>query len=266
MRRLIVSIPHSGERVPPETPWLQSLPEPVLMCDVDRFVDQLYRPTLLRLKIQHVLTDWHRYVVDLNRLAGDHDVSTVIGSTNPAGSFARGIHWAHTTKQDALMNAPISQELHQQLIAKYFEPFHSNIKKLVAELVGAGIREILHLDLHSMPSIGTSEHRDPGQKRADVVISDNRGRSAAPELFQMVTSAFQKTGFTVAVNWPYYGGRITEVYGQPQSHHHAIQVELNRALYMDETSKKSLPALWPSLQRLLDQAIEEVQRNFEGRA
>ncbi len=262
MRQLIVSIPHSGEKVPAETPWLQGLPESVLMCDVDRYVEDLYRGTLSHLEIQHVTTEWHRYVVDLNRLAEDHDASTVEGSPNPAGQFRRGIHWAHTTKHDVLLAAPISMRLHQQLILKYFDPFHQNLRETFQRARNRGVLEILHLDLHSMPSVGTSEHRDPGQRRADVVISDNKGKSTDPEFFELVCGAYQKAGFSVAKNWPYFGGRITEFYGRPSEQHHAIQVELNRALYMDETTKKARRELWPPLEKKLEQALQQIQGEF----
>ena len=98
MKAFFISIPHSGERVPPEAVWLQGLPEGVLMCDVDRYVDRLYQPVVDGLKLGLVKTQWHRYVVDLNRLAEDVDADSVEGSTNASGKFTTGLHWVKTTR------------------------------------------------------------------------------------------------------------------------------------------------------------------------
>src|ERR1700749_4203771 len=93
MKPFFISIPHSGERIPAETTWLHGLPEPVVMCDVDRFVDRLYQPVLEATQLDCVKTEWHRYVVDLNRLPDDVDADSVIGSKNPSGKFTTGLHW-----------------------------------------------------------------------------------------------------------------------------------------------------------------------------
>ena len=74
MKALFVSVPHAGEEVPREVSWLQNLPEPVLMCDVDRYVNWLYAPAVEQLGLDAVIAKYHRYVVDLNRFAEDHDV------------------------------------------------------------------------------------------------------------------------------------------------------------------------------------------------
>ena len=86
----MVTIPHSGEKIPPEATWLMGLPEEILMCDVDRFVDRLYVPALTALKIPFIKTDWHRYVVDLNRIPQDVDAASVEGASSAAGLHNRG--------------------------------------------------------------------------------------------------------------------------------------------------------------------------------
>ena len=258
MRPLLVSIPHSGEQVPQEATWLHGLPEPILMCDVDRYVDQLYVENLSRLKIPHVVTPWHRYVVDLNRLPEDVDQDSVIGSKNASGQFTTGLHWVKTTKGDVLMTEPIAQELHQLLVKNYYEPFHAQVKKNYADFREQGHQKIYHMDLHSMPSMGTKAHRDPGEKRKAIVVSDFNGKSCEAWFKDLVISAFQSAGFEVGYNWPYIGGRVTQIYGQPQLGQHALQVELNRAYYMNEETKKIKPELVPGLSQSLGQAITEI--------
>ena len=250
MKPLLITIPHSGEKIPTEVTWLKGLSEAHVMCDVDRFVDRLYLPTVQRLELPYVVTDWHRYVVDLNRLPEDVDVDSVEQSPNPSGSFTSGLHWVKTTTGLTLMPVPISQELHLQLVARYFRPFHAAIEAHYNNMRAAGHRQIFHLDLHSMPSLGTAAHRDPGQIRAEIVVSDFNGKSSNAKFKDLVVEAYTQAGFQVAYNWPYIGGRVTQQYGQPQNGQHAIQVELRRNLYMDEITKQLLPSHYDLSQRL----------------
>jgi N-formylglutamate amidohydrolase len=258
MKPFFISIPHSGEQVPPEVTWLKNLPEPVLMCDVDRYVDRLYGPTIAELKIPLVKTEWHRYVVDLNRIPEDIDMDSVTGSTNPAGKFTTGLHWVKTTRGLRLIPEPMSFEFHQKLVADYFQPFHDRLAARYANFRKSGAEKIYHIDAHSMPSLGTGAHRDPGQTRADIVVSDWEGRSCETWFKDLVIEGYRQADLNVAYNWPYLGGRVTQVYGQPAKGQHAIQVEISRALYMDEENKKWLPDRAEKLIKKLDCAIRYI--------
>ncbi len=260
-----VSIPHSGEQVPAEVSWLQGLPEVTLMRDVDRFVDKLYQESLQQLAIPSIVTPWHRYVVDLNRKPDQYDATAVLGATEPAGQFSRGLHWSVTTHKEVLIPQPMSQELHEQLVEKYYKPFHESVqgmRKTMKQQLGV----VYHLDLHSMPSVGTELHSDPGETRAEVVVSDFHGASAEPFYRDLVMESYQKAGFQVAYNWPYVGGGITQMYGEPASGFHTIQVELNRAQYMDETSKKLDPVKSSAMQKKLHKALQGVQQGLQEKA
>lgn len=235
---LIVTIPHSGEKIPSQTPWLKNLPEEILMCDVDRYVDFLYEPALQKLQVPYLKTEWHRYAADLNRLPEDVDASSVLGNKNPAGSFSRGFHWVITTYKHPLMTEPMGPETHDELVKLVYEPFHAGVRKMYQDLHRQGHKKTYHIDAHSMPSLGTSEHRDPGELRADIVVSDSKGKSCDPHFKDLVVAAYVTAGFKVGYNWPYFGGRVTEQYGVPSREQHTLQVEMNRALYMDEKTKK----------------------------
>lgn len=252
---LLVTIPHSGEKVPPQASWLASLPEPILMCDVDRFVDVLYEATLKKLNIPFVSTEWHRYAGDLNRLPSDVDSGTVLGHINPKGEYRRGFLWAVTTYNQPLLTAAIDPKIHEDLVKLIYEPFHENVRKLYENYESQGRKKIFHIDAHSMPSVGTKEHRDPGETRADIVVSDCHGTSCSAKFRDLVIAAYAIAGFKVAYNWPYFGGRVSEQYGEPHKNHHVIQVELNRALYMDEISKKLKPELAQTVQSKLAKAL-----------
>src|SRR6202161_3638916 len=94
---------------------------------------------------------------------------------------------------------------------------------------------VVVVDCHSMPSIGVSRDEP---RRPDVVIGDRYGTSCAALLPDMVEATMSRLGYSVGRNKPYAGGFITEHYGNPASGLHTIQLELNRAIYMDERRRE----------------------------
>lgn len=228
-----------------------------LMRDVDRYVDKLYEPVIAQLQIPAVLTSWHRYVVDLNRKPDEYDQSSVAGAPLPKGKHPKGLHWSVTTHNEVLIAKPMSPDLHDLIIRDYYNPFHQAVRELSAQLL-QNHPQIFHLDLHSMPSLGTAMHPDPGQYRAEVVISDFHGKSACSEFKEIVIRAYQEAGFQVAYNYPYVGGGITQIYGHPNLGHNTIQVELNRAVYMNEATQNIREDRFHIVQTQLGKAIEDV--------
>lgn len=263
---IFVSIPHSGEKVPNEVTWLNK-PEVTLMRDVDRFVDILYKPAIENLNLPLIQTQWHRYVVDLNRTTQDFDETAVVGAPHPKGSHPKGLHWCVTTQQEPLIEEPMTMELHNSLVENYYKPFHDSVTEMGRKLQDK-YGSVFHLDLHSMPSRGTSLHPDPGETRAEVVVSDFHGKSAIPEFKNLVMKSVQEAGFQVAYNWPYVGGGITQLYGRPNSGHNTIQIELNRALYMNEKTKKlndtQLPEIQKKLERMLSLIVDGLKDLLNG--
>jgi N-formylglutamate deformylase len=256
---LLITTPHSGERVPPEAPWLNSLEEKILMYDVDRYVDQLYAPSIRQLTIPWIGTPWHRYSCDLNRWADDVDVDSVDGAHSPSGRFPRGLLWSITTEGHRLMPRPVDRGIYEALLRRCFHPFHQALRLAASRLAAEFPHQPLYqLDLHSMPSLGTKEHRDPGERRAELVISDQDGRSCRPELMDLVEAAGHAAGFSVRRNWPYKGGRITETYGRPSEGWHCLQIELNRALYMDEFTKAKIPQRFEEISARLGRMLHQI--------
>ena len=270
---LFVSIPHSGAQIPPLADWLKNIEEAILKQDLDAFVDDLYQPALIEHSIPSVFFKWHRYSVDVNRFSTDISHLTVEKSESllKEKSGCKGkaltqnkapsdIHWHQTTKGDQLITKPLSKKKHEALIRLYFAPFHREIKDCIEKYKKTGYKNIYLLDLHSMPSQGLSFHRDKGEKRKDIVISDNEGCSCSKQFRDLVVEAYQRSGFEVALNWPYKGGAITQTYGRPALGQHCLQVELNRRLYMDEKTKRK-NINYTRVQTQLKKAIAFIMRN-----
>ncbi len=260
MRSFFVTIPHSGEFVPPEATWLHSLPEVVQMRDADRFVDQLYRPVIFDLQLPSVVATCHRYVIDLNRYANEYDEQAVVGAPFPAGKHPKGLHWCVTTLGEPLIKTPMSSKAHEHLVQQYYHPFHQQVVALSQALKSGG--DVFHLDLHSMPSKGTALHNDPGAARADIVVSDFHGKSSRSDFVELIKGAYQDAGFSISYNWPYFGGGITQMYGRPEQKHHTVQIELNRSLYMDESTQQK-NSQFDTTQAKLGQAIRAIRAGLE---
>jgi N-formylglutamate deformylase len=258
VRAFFVTIPHSGEMIPSGADWLQGLPEAVVMRDVDRFVDQLYHPVITKLKLPNIIAKCHRYVIDLNRKPDEFDMDSVQGAANLSGTHPKGLHWSVTTFGEKLIVKPMSKELHELFVKQHYLPFHESVAEMAKSFSS---KPVYHLDLHSMPSQGTTMHNDPGAQRADVVVSDFHGKSARKDFVDLIVEAYRSAGLQVAYNWPYFGGGITQMYGRPDQDHHTVQVELNRRLYMDETTKQK-SGQFIEIQNKLTQAMESIFANL----
>jgi N-formylglutamate deformylase len=132
-----------------------------------------------------------------------------------------------------------------------YKPYHRALRRLFTRIhrdFGAAIL----IDCHSMPSTAGAKDERP---RADVVLGDRYGTSCVPLVAEMVESTLRAQGYSVNRNKPYAGGFITEHYGNPAAGLHAIQLEFNRALYMDERRferSASFPRLVADLEALAD--------------
>ncbi len=122
-------------------------------------------------------------------------------------------------------------------IEALYKPYHRALRRLINKAHQA-FGTVVVVDCHSMPSIGVSRDEP---RRPDVVIGDRYGTSCASLLPDMVEQTMSALGYSVGRNKPYAGGFITEHYGNPASGLHAIQLELNRAIYMDERRRERGP-------------------------
>jgi N-formylglutamate amidohydrolase len=152
---------------------------------------------------------------------------------------------------------PVDEAL--QRIEALYKPYHRTLRQLVQRTSQAFGHAIL-IDCHSMPS--SSIGRDEAG-RADIVLGDRYGTSCAGVLTDLVERTLRSRGLAVVRNKPYAGGFITEHYGQPAHGRHALQIEINRALYMDERSL-SRRAGFDRLAQELTAVFAAVTREIEG--
>ncbi len=119
-------------------------------------------------------------------------------------------------------------------IETLYKPYHRALRRLIGKVFDT-FGTVILVDCHSMPSVGIARDEP---RRPDIVIGDRYGTSCAAHLPVVVEDAFAARGYSLGRNKPYAGGFITEHYGNPASGLHAIQIELNRAIYMNERKRE----------------------------
>jgi N-formylglutamate amidohydrolase len=229
---VVVSVPHAGVATHGFEATIS--PELDVRCDADLYVDRLYRlgePDGPEVSLAARLS---RFVCDLNRDPDDVSPGAVPEHPAARNTDGRGFVWAVTTAGVPTLARPLSLDDWRARTA-----LHATYHDALGEALGrarARFGFAVLVDGHSMPSRGRAGHKDPGRPRADVVPGDRDGTSCAPALSRLVGEHFGSRGYTVAFNEPYKGGYITAHHGRPADDVHAIQIELRRDLYMNETT------------------------------
>ena len=227
---VVVEVPHAGLSIDPLAMATLDAPARSVGMDADLYVDQLYVDAP-RLGAHLLLAQMSRYVVDLNR--GEHDIDGQAVAGASSSNFPHGLIWRRTTEGRPALTAPLTRGEFERRLDEIYRPYHRALQALLDEK-RARFGFVILLAAHSMPSSGRAGHRDTGNERA-AIVPGSRGRTSAhPEVIDCPDRLAQARGWSVTHDEPYRGGFTTAHYGQPQRHQHAVQVELNRNLYMDE--------------------------------
>ncbi len=233
---LLFNSPHSGRIYPRAFLDASRLDLVTLRRSEDTFVDELVSGVIER-GYPLMRAHFPRCYVDVNREPYELDPRMFEGrlpsfANTRSMRVAGGLGTVARVVGDAqeIYDQRISVDDALQRIESLYKPYHRTLRRLFARLhrdFGAAIL----IDCHSMPS--TTNARDD-RPRADVVIGDRYGTSCVGLLSAIVEDTLRDCGYAVSRNKPYAGGFITEHYGNPASGLHTIQLEINRALYMDE--------------------------------
>jgi N-formylglutamate amidohydrolase len=259
-----VEVPHSGLQVPPEVePEIQANPLSVLR-DSDIFVDQLYQPAP-RHGATLVVSRVSRYVVDLNRGPDEVDVAAVPKHPRARHIPARGVVWRARTDGTPLLRTPLTVEQFRRRLELYYEPYHRTLREAAAHLHKRH-GQVVILAAHSMPSTGRRALTGREVRRADVVPG-TRGRTTADaRIIDLIDLHFREAGLSVKHDDPYRGGWTTSTYGAPRRGQHAVQIELNRALYVDEQTSEIKRQEFARLQTVLAELVDKLGKMMTGAA
>lgn len=235
---VVVEIPHAGLEIPAHFRLPLIAPVRALARDADLYVDDLYEDAPLE-GATLLVARMSRYLLDLNRAENDIDASSVVGA-NSEVARPRGLVWSLTTDGERALSRPLTEaELKERLDAVH-RPYHRALRELLERKKKKfGIAVLLAA--HSMPSVGRSAHGDPGSQRADVVPGTQNRTTAAARFIDAVERHARQAGMSVKHDDPYRGGYATRSHGRPDEGVHAVQVELARRLYMDESTLRKRP-------------------------
>lgn len=240
---LVFSSPHSGAVYPRRFLAATRLDAMTLRRSEDAYVDELFAGVvargapLIRARFPRAYLDLNRepYELDPRMFDGRLPVFANTRSVRVAGGLGTIARIVGDSQEIYSERLKVEDALAR--IDKLYKPYHRQLRNLLEraqQLFGVAVL----VDCHSMPSVSSMPlpEKDASDRKikADFVLGDRYGTSCETALVDTVEYEMSRLGYKVMRNKPYAGGFITEHYGDPANHFHAIQIEVNRGLYMDE--------------------------------
>lgn len=235
---VVFASPHSGRDYPAAFLARSVLDERTIRSSEDAFVDDLLAPAP-GLGAPLLAATAPRAFIDVNRAAEELDPALIedvrVPGHNPRIVSGLGVIPRVVSGSRAIYRGKIRLREAEARIERYWRPYHACLHRLMGESVRA-FGEAILIDMHSMPHEALEAVAPAGSGRPDIVLGDRFGASASGEVVERIGAAFEAAGLRVARNAPFAGAYVTQTYGQPSQRRHAIQIEIDRALYLDEAT------------------------------
>jgi N-formylglutamate amidohydrolase len=261
---VILSSPHSGTHIPRSMLALTDLSTDKLRSSEDSFVDELFHPATA-LGLAMIKGRYSRAFIDLNREPWELDprmfskpLPRHINGSTPRVLSGLGTIPRVVADGTEIYCEKLDPEEGIDRVARFYIPYQRALADLVEKAVDAHGAMLL-LDCHSMPTSAMGNVKS--QHQADIILGDRFGTTAAQDLVDKLEERFRQNGFSCRRNRPYAGGFITETYGLPRHNRHAIQIEINRGLYMNE-SKLAKHAGFAALQQSLTSVLSDYLQDL----
>ncbi len=253
---LLFDSPHSGRHYP--AGWVTNLSRLELRLGEDAFVDELVDNAPDH-GITLIAAQFPRCYIDVNRDIDDIDPELLDAPwpgpdpLRPGEKSRKGLGLIRrfVIPGKAIVGDPLPVADVRSRIERIYVPYHRALAEQIAALRDR-FGFVWHIDWHSMKSRGNAMTPDgEGTLRPDMVVGDLDGKSADPRLVDLVVTHLRGAGYRVTVNDPYKGATIVRRYGDPSRGCSTIQIEVNRALYLDET-RVELATGFTELKRSID--------------
>ena len=242
---LVFASPHSGTHYSAAFLAEARLDSTALRRSEDSFVDELfaaapsYGAPLLSATFPRVFCDANREPWELDPGMFDGPLPAWVNSASPRvgaglGTIARVVASGEPVYRRKLPFAEAEARVRQ-----FWQPYHGALTELI-ESTRARFGTCLLIDCHSMPA-----HPGHGSNPPDFVLGDVHGTACMPRATRLVEETLAGMGYRVRRNDPYAGGYVTRHYGRPRDGVHALQIEVARALYMDEARVERAPGIGP---------------------
>lgn len=226
----LFALPHSGRLYPPAFVAQSRLPPLVLRRSEDAYADELFE-AVTSLGCPLIAATFPRAFIDVNRAAGELDPgmfdAPLTVEIEPAGARVQaGLGVIPRVVRDGvdIYGTRLGAGEAEQRLNRYYRPYHTALATLV-EQTWRRFGCAVVIDCHSMPSVPSVP---------EIVFGDCHGTAVSPQLMRHVEHAFAASGFATARNTPYAGGYTTHLFARREMGVHALQIEINRALYLDE--------------------------------
>lgn len=236
---VVFASPHSGRHYAPEFLEAARLDPQGLRRSEDSFVDELFAEApghgapLLLARFPRAWCDVNREAWELDPTMFADALPDWVNTASPRVSAGLGTIARVVATGEAIYRRKLSFAEAEARVRTCWEPWHETLAALIAG-TRASFGACLLVDCHSMPACAGSRFS------ADFVLGDAHGTACAPAITACVEEALSKLGYSVRRNDPYAGGFITRHYGRPRERVHALQIEVSRALYMDEARIRKL--------------------------
>lgn len=237
---LVFASPHSGNHYPADFIAASCLDPLSLRRSEDSFVDELFEAApslgapLIRALFPRAFVDPNREPFELDPAMFEDELPAYANTRSPRVAAGLGTIARVVANGTNIYRRKLTFAEALKRIRRHYWPYHDALCKLV-EHTKADFGSCMLIDCHSMPSVGGPMDHDTGNRRVDFVLGDCHGTSCAPVVVEAVEKTLRDQGYHVARNAPYSGGFVTRHYGRPDKGVHGLQIEINRALYMDES-------------------------------
>ena len=259
---LVLASPHSGSEYPADFLAASRLDPLALRRSEDSFVDELFAAApqlgapLLSARFPRAYLDVNREAYELGPAMFSDALPSYVNAGSPRVRIGLGTIARIVANGENIYAGKLRFADAERRIECLYHPYHQVLHRLVQE-TAAMFGGCLLVDCHSMPSSSGC-----GQGGADIVLGDCYGAACAPCILEAARLLLADRGFRVAINAPYAGGFTTGFYGRPRAHRYALQIEINRSLYMDERSycrKPSFAQLVEDLAHLIERLGQAAQ-------
>ena len=281
----VFNSPHSGNYYPSQFQKQSRLDSKALRKSEDFWVDELFA-SVVELGAPLISAVYPRAYIDMNREPYELDPDMFDGNlpshvktksariSGGLGTIAKVV-----AEGENIYNKKLSVDEGLARIEEIYKPYHAALRNLLAKAVVKHKYGVL-IDCHSMPSSAQNHcfnaHEHPVNaprptktpaKSIDMVIGDRYGSSCSGELTHAASEVLKDLGYRIQINKPYAGGFNTEHYGRPQNGLHAIQIEINRALYMNEEKLEKTSGfelLAKDMEKFSDKIMQLSEENLMG--
>ncbi len=267
---LVLDSPHSGTDYPADFGYV--VPRAAVRRAEDTYVDELFADapakgaSLLAALFPRSYIDANRSLLDLDPdlLAEPWPEPVEPGEKARLG---HGLIWRLCPPDLAMYDRKLTVAEVQGRIERFWKPYHATLRRLLDE-THKRFGAVWHLNCHSMPSVSTPNSPEgAGVRRADIVLGDRDGTTCSRDFREAVRETLVGLGYKVKVNDPYKGVEIIRAYSDPAARRHGLQIEINRALYMNEaTFEKTagFEGLKADLERLVEAIGDYVASRIDG--